>query len=276
LHAQEFKDFECIVVDDGSTDKTVEIASELEFTRVVLQKNQGPGSARNHGAEYASGKYLAFLDSDDRWFPWTLRNYWNVIQESGAVMLSGIPIEVYRGDSPQILDSPPSWDNYQDYFDAGSSGVWIGGCNVCILRSAFQRSGGFMPGRINAEDSFLWLQLGEEGPFTKIISPPSFLYRRSEDSATADVTKTSQGILSLLDHERQNTFPGGKKRKREREQILSFHARPACVASLRQGDVARCWKIYVQTLSIHLKLLRGKFLVAIPIMLFLRLLRRRT
>src|SRR5947209_429690 len=73
---QECQDFEIIVVDDGSTDATpVVLESFGGKLRVFHQKNQGPGAARNLGASNAGGEYIAFLDSDDVWFPWTLSTY---------------------------------------------------------------------------------------------------------------------------------------------------------------------------------------------------------
>ena len=66
---QSLKDFELIIVDDGSTDSTREIIDSFDDERIILisQPNQGPGQARNSGLEVASGEYVMFLDADD-WF----------------------------------------------------------------------------------------------------------------------------------------------------------------------------------------------------------------
>src|SRR5688572_11024491 len=74
---QTFDDFEIIVVDDGSTDPTLERLAELQATgksfRVVRhERNRGAQAARNSGARAAQGKWLTFLDSDDKLLPESL------------------------------------------------------------------------------------------------------------------------------------------------------------------------------------------------------------
>ena len=68
--AQDYKDFELIIVDDGSTDNTSDVlASYGEDVRVLFQENRGVSAARNRGVAEASGHFVAFLDSDDLWLP---------------------------------------------------------------------------------------------------------------------------------------------------------------------------------------------------------------
>jgi len=68
--AQTFKDFEIIVVDDGSSDGTGDVLETFgERIRLIRQDNHGVSSARNAGVRAARGKWIAFLDSDDRWYP---------------------------------------------------------------------------------------------------------------------------------------------------------------------------------------------------------------
>lgn len=68
--AQTYANMEVIVVDDGSTDRTVEVLRSYgDRIRVIVQKNAGPSAARNTGIRAARGEVIAFLDSDDEWLP---------------------------------------------------------------------------------------------------------------------------------------------------------------------------------------------------------------
>jgi len=67
--AQSYRNFEVIVVDDGSTDKTSEVAGRYEGVRLIRQENKGLAGARNSGLAKSQGEYVVFLDADDRLLP---------------------------------------------------------------------------------------------------------------------------------------------------------------------------------------------------------------
>ena len=99
--AQDISNWECIIVDDGSTDSSVEIVEE--FIRVnpgnwklISQKNSGQTSARNHGIKLAQGTYLAFLDADDLWPSNKLRLQFGALESDRSAVLVLSAFAIFR------------------------------------------------------------------------------------------------------------------------------------------------------------------------------------
>ncbi len=88
---QTFTDFEIVVVDDGSKDNTVEVLQSVDDARlkIVTQANAGPAAARNTGMDNASGDYIAFLDSDDMWYPEFLATANQMLEQNAEQVLYG-------------------------------------------------------------------------------------------------------------------------------------------------------------------------------------------
>jgi glycosyltransferase involved in cell wall biosynthesis len=81
---QTFSDFEIIVVDDGSSDNSVDTINKTihdDRMRVISQKNAGPSAARNTGIKAALGEWIVFLDADDSFLPWALSTFDRLIEE---------------------------------------------------------------------------------------------------------------------------------------------------------------------------------------------------
>jgi len=88
---QTYKNIEIIIVDDGSTDNTLEIISSFDNDKIICiqQENKGAGNARNRGIKKANGKYIAFLDSDDLWLKNKLRKQIDFMKQNPEIGLLG-------------------------------------------------------------------------------------------------------------------------------------------------------------------------------------------
>jgi len=95
---QTFDSLEVVIVDDGSSDDTREVLASIDDDRLVVvhQENAGPAAARNHGMREAKGEYVAFLDSDDCWYPEFLEAAQQELTEHGDALIYG-QIIVDRG-----------------------------------------------------------------------------------------------------------------------------------------------------------------------------------
>jgi glycosyltransferase involved in cell wall biosynthesis len=265
VFSQEESDFEILVVDDGSTDDTgAVLARHAGNVRVLRQDNLGPAAARNLGIENARGDYVAFLDSDDVWFPWTLSVYRSVIERHGApTIIEGAHVEFSSEEGPPSLARVPFVAHpASDYLAAPRGGLWPSG--VAIRREALQSVGGFPAHAFNAEDSDLWLRLGTRPGFVHVSEPPVFAYRRHAESAVRSLRKTCEGTRELIRRERAGEYPGGSARRRDRLRILTIHTRPLSVACARGGLTREAFEIYWRTLDWNLRLFRVRYLVLLP------------
>ena len=167
VRSQTFRDFEVLVVNDGSPD-TPQLERALEpfgaRIRYIQQANRGPSSARNTGIREARGKYIAFLDSDDLWFPEHLANQVSALQKDpslGLTYANGIhvedetPVSTAFDRTPQR--EPVTFDSLlrEDSTVSTSSTV--------ALRRALLEAGLFDEGLHRCEDFDLWLRMAHQG-----------------------------------------------------------------------------------------------------------------
>lgn len=266
--AQECHDFELIVVDAGSTDDTSDVLKKYgDRVRVTRGDARGPGPARNLGWQQARGEYVAFLDSDDVWFPWTLATYREAIdRNAGPAFIAGTHVDFRETETPPHLRRENYRDRaHPDYLATATTVPWIGTCAVAVKRLALQAAGGFAEHGFNAEDSHLWLRLGAELGFVRVEAPPVFAYRRHSESAVSSVQNSGRGVLAMIECEHTGGYPGGNNRRRSRREILSVHSRPASLACLRAGAQAEAWRIYRRTFRWNLCQLRLRYLLAFPL-----------
>lgn len=157
--ASDFGDFELIVVDDGSSDRTVEIARELEATdsRVRVyqnEKNLGDYPNRNHAASLARGTYLKYVDSDDMVYPWTLGVMVRCISRFPEAGLALAAVAAPDRPHPHMLAPAETYQCHffnRDLFSRAPG-------SAIILREAFENVGGFS-GIRQVGDLEFWLRI---------------------------------------------------------------------------------------------------------------------
>lgn len=194
IGAQTLKDFEVIVVDDGSTDASGAVAREFRDPRfqVVSQPNAGPGAARNRGVSLAQGDLLAFLDADDEWFPEFLDQNVRALDQAGpevATVSSGY-IEDPSGINPErmwrqrgiqegVFSAQATTPARLMVFALSYMSCW----NTIIRAEVFREMGGFYSRTraLYAEDAWLWLQVLMTFPVLFRMEPLTRFHREASE-----------------------------------------------------------------------------------------------
>ena len=163
ITSQTFKDWECIIVDDGSTDESLSIVQEVkskepgaESIHIMHQKNAGVATARNNGVAACHGEFVCFLDADDWWEPTFLEEMDHLITEYPDAGIYASNYIYYKpGKTHVALSLPRGYMDYpKAYYEGDAMPVWTGA--TCMPRKVFDEMGGFPMGIKLGEDFLLW------------------------------------------------------------------------------------------------------------------------
>lgn len=166
--AQEYKKFELLVVDDGSTDNSIDKIKYVLDPRlkVIKQLNEGVGAARNKGVIESKYEWIAFLDADDSWSKEHLMELFNIINIfPKSRMVSTRVLQVYDSKKLPITNNA-SLSNIRsiDYFyESSKEGSVIHSSSVAINKKAFKDVGGFSNKKIG-EDIEFWVKIALSYP----------------------------------------------------------------------------------------------------------------
>ena len=166
--AQTFTDYEVIVVDDGSTDRSLPIVQTFTDSRIKVytKKNGGVSHARNYGIERANNDYIAFLDADDAWDSNYLEEMSKMIERYPECGMYNCAYRAVKGD--RIMVESPNIPNgiIQDYFKTTLAlDNMISWTSATIIRKEVIAVAGLFPvGMVSGEDSFMWCKVAMHYP----------------------------------------------------------------------------------------------------------------
>jgi glycosyltransferase involved in cell wall biosynthesis len=220
--AQSHRAYEVIVVDDASSDGSLDILKEFgnSIRLVCAPQNIGANPARNLGAQRAGGDYLVFLDGDDLLRPWALNTYKSVVSTSQApIVLSRLFF--FEGAPPELGETPQdiTFVQYENLIQKDRMHRASASATV-VKRTTFQEVGGWTEGLFHLDDLDIMMKLGVSGRCVQILSPATTCYRVHSGNTVGHVSPFIPAMLALIHKEKTGEYPGGPRFRFERYAFL--------------------------------------------------------
>lgn len=194
---QTYKDWELIIVNDCSSDcRTNDVLEEVASldSRVKIFKtsrNGGAGAARNIGIEYAEGRYLAFCDSDDWWYPTKLEEQLNYMEENDYSFTCTWYEDTNDKLEPYYTMKQKTKNNYRSMI----SGCNIGTPGVMINLQKLGKK--YMPNLRRAEDWGLWMMYLKDTDYLYTYPKALWKYRHVPGSETSNKWKQMKAVVDM-------------------------------------------------------------------------------
>lgn len=241
---QTYRRVEIVVVNDGSTDDSVEVAAGYSEVILVEQQNQGLSAARNRGLEASSGEMVVFLDADDRLLP--------VALSAGVACLSRHPACAFAYGQYQFIHADgtymrgivrdhPQKDPYLDFLLSNRVGM---NGTVLFRRWIFDQVGAFNTSMEACEDLELYLRIARHHP---VIEHSVLVaeYRRHPSSISSNGRKMLRSVRAVLEAERPHVAGNPTQRAALEEglrRVTGFYALRLLRSALPPHINRRNWR----------------------------------
>jgi len=246
--AQTWRDYEVVVVDDGSRDATPARIDAWarrhpgEPLRAVTQDNGGIGCARNAGLRLARGEFVAFLDADDWWLAGKLARVADVLAGRPDVDLVCHDEVLVGPDGGQRRLRHGPWTRYEDLLLRGNS---VSTSATVVRRRLLEQAGGFSEDlRFNgAEDYDLWLRLAEAGGRFAYMADVLGAYRVHPAGITGRAEQQCSNMLNVLEAHFAR-LPSASWRQRDRmRRLRAATMRGAARTLMKQRRPDDAWRM---------------------------------
>lgn len=251
--AQTFRDYEVIVVDDGSTDGTAAaVRAAGGDIRLITQANRGLSAARNTGIRHSRGRLIAPIDADDLWLPDFLGE---MVPGFNQPHVGVACSDVYIWDQRTPIErSPRRWQQVrppgagEDAWRRLLGGNFVMTPGVMIRKSAVDAVGGFDEAQRFAEDYDLWLRMARAGHRFHVVDRPLGIYRERPASMSKDLGAKVEGHLRICAKLLASSNLTAEERRLIHRRIRRVQAgyRSAAVDALLSGQVPKARRYFLK------------------------------
>ena len=222
--AQDYGDFEVIVVNDGSTDDTVARLSPYgDAIRVVHQTNRGLSAARNAGIRTSRGKFIAFLDADDWWLPAKLGRQVALLRDRPELGFCSTAALV-QGPAGDLVNvwACPNWEGpFLAHLFANNASVAGSGSAVMVRRDKFAEIGHFDESLHSLEDIDMWMRLAAVAGYACLAEPLVVILKRPGSmSRNLDIMRAA---AMLVMNKNRHLLPCALQNRFWRQCLASVH-----------------------------------------------------
>lgn len=250
---QDFRDFEVLIVNDGSTDHSLSVVNKItdERVRVIDKSNGGVASARNMGIQAAIYDWIAFLDGDDLWKPDYLSKMKKLINDFPEASFFGCQFIKKGKGEDRIVNSIHGKRGYiDDFFQKQTEALLVSSSSVIVRKDCFDKTGYFNECYTRGEDLDMWCRLARNYKFAFEPTPLCYYLLDGEDRACKKKQPLNQYYLE---------FHLSDKSRYERKfhlQIAEVHL-IEMLSSRRYADFLRlAWKYNIYLVVITLNIIK--------------------